>query len=328
VTDIIDLQIFARVARTSNMSAAGRDMGLSPAAISKHIGQLEERLGARLFQRSTRHLTLTETGAGYFKRVVDILSLCEEAEDFVNRRNGVPQGQLRVTLPAAFGSRQLAPVIDVFLARYPGITLDVSLNDSYVDIIRDGFDLAIRVGKLGDSSLVARRLGPDRQVICAAPAYIAKHGAPQSPADLKNHNCLLAAAQDVWQLEGPQGAATARVRGSVRADSGEFLREALRAGLGLALRSVWEIVAELKSGELQIVLPQHRGAPGSAIYALYPSRGFMPAKVKVLVDYLAELFGSAPPWERDAQLQRLLQGLPKKAGRGSAKRAKPVSGPR
>ena len=172
MTAISDLDIFARVARTGNMSAAGREMGLSPAVVSKRISQLEERLGARLFQRTTRHLTLTETGAGYFKRVVDILSLCEEAEDFVSRRNTKPRGLLKVTMPTAFSRLHIAPYIDDFLARYPEIELDVHIGDAFVDIIREGFDLAIRIGELEDSSLVARRIAPDTRVICAAPSYL------------------------------------------------------------------------------------------------------------------------------------------------------------
>ena len=150
MTAISDLEIFARVARTGNMSAAGREMGLSPAVVSKRVSQLEERLGARLFQRTTRQLTLTETGAGYFKRVVDILSLCEEAEDFVSRRNTKPRGLLKISIPTTFSRLHIAPYLGKFLANYPDIELDAHLTDRFVDIIREGFDLAIRIGELED----------------------------------------------------------------------------------------------------------------------------------------------------------------------------------
>jgi DNA-binding transcriptional LysR family regulator len=196
VTAITDLEIFARVARTGNMSAAGREMGLSPAVVSKRVSLLEERLGTRLFQRTTRQLTLTETGEGYFKRVVDILSLIAEAEDFVSRRNTKPRGVLKVTAPTAFSRLHIAPYLPKFLGKYPEIELDFHLTDNYVDIIREGFDLAVRIGELRDSSLVQRKLAGDTRVICAAPKYIEQFGSPTSLADLDFHNCLSAAGQE------------------------------------------------------------------------------------------------------------------------------------
>ena len=297
VTAISDLEIFARVARTGNMSAAGREMGLSPAVVSKRVSLLEDRLGARLFQRTTRQLTLTETGEGYFKRVVDILSLVEEAEDFVSRRNTKPRGMLKVTVPTSFGRRHITPHLEAFLIKYPDIELDLHLSDTYVDIIRDGFDVAIRIGELQDSSLVAKKLAPDVRVLCAAPSYLAKAGALKSLADLDNHNCLSAGAQDAWRLEGPGGAATMRPNSNLRTNSCEFVREALIAGLGVGLRATWEIGHELQRGELVRVLPEYRGASSLAIHAVYPSRDFMPAKVNVFIEHLADIYGSEPYWD-------------------------------
>jgi len=305
VTAISDLEIFARVARTGNMSAAGREMGLSPAVVSKRISQLEERLGARLFQRTTRHLTLTETGAGYFKRVVDILSLCEEAEDFVSRRNTMPRGHLKVTMPTTFARLHVAPFLGEFLARYPDIELDVHLTDNFVDLIREGFDLAIRIGELEDSSLVARKIAPDNRVICASPAYLKKHGTLTSLTDLDQHNCLSAGAQDTWRLEGPEGQFQVRTNGNIRSNSGELIHEALCAGLGIGLRSTWDVGPELKSGELSVVLPQYRGSSNVAIHAVYPCREFMPAKVNVLIEFLAELYGPEPYWDKGLDLAKL-----------------------
>jgi DNA-binding transcriptional LysR family regulator len=330
VTAISDLEIFARVARTGNMSAAGREMGLSPAVISKRISQLEDRLGARLFQRTTRHLTLTETGAGYFKRVVDILSLCEEAEDFVSRRNTKPRGALKVTMPTTFARLHIAPYLGAFLARYPDIELDVHLTDSFIDIIRDGFDLAIRIGELEDSSLVARKIAPDNRFICASPAYLEKHGVPTSLSDLDLHNCLSAGAQDMWRLEGPEGQRHLRTNGNIRSNSGELIREALRSGLGIGLRSTWDVGEELKSGELKVVLPQYRGSSNVAIYAVYPCREFMPAKVNVLIEFLAELYGPEPYWDKGMERASLGFGkaAPRAKGRGGAKGAKAVVGAR
>jgi DNA-binding transcriptional LysR family regulator len=305
------------VARTGNMSAAGREMGLSPAVVSKRVSQLEERLGARLFQRTTRHLTLTETGAGYFKRVVDILSLCEEAEDFVSRRNTKPRGLLKITMPTTFSRLHVAPYLGEFLSRYPDIELDVQATDNFIDIIREGFDLAIRIGELEDSSLVARKIAPDNRVICAAPAYLEKNGTPATLADLDLHNCLSAGAQDVWRLEGPEGERHVRTNGNLRSNSGEIIREALRAGLGLGLRSTWDLGPELKNGELKVVLPQYRGSSNVAIYAVYPCREFMPAKVNVFIEFLAELYGPEPYWDKGLDLAKLGVGRapPKATGR-------------
>jgi DNA-binding transcriptional LysR family regulator len=205
MTAISDLDIFARVARTGNMSAAGREMGLSPAVISKRISLLEEKLGARLFQRTTRQLTLTETGEGYFRRVIDILSLCEEAEDFVSRRNTKPRGTLKVTAPTSFSRLYIAPRLQEFLERYPEVNLDLHLTDHLEDIIREGFDLAIRIGELQDSSLVARKLAPETRVMCASPKYLERTSVPRKLSDLQLHNCLSAGAQEIWKLEGPDG---------------------------------------------------------------------------------------------------------------------------
>ena len=292
------------------MSAAGREMGLSPAVVSKRISQLEERLGARLFQRTTRQLTLTETGAGYFKRVVDILSLCEEAEDFVSRRNTKPRGLLKITMPTTFSRLHIAPYLGKFLVSYPDIELDAHLTDRFVGIIREGFDLAIRIGELEDSSLVARKIAPDNRVICAAPAYLEKHGTPSSLADLNLHNCLSTGAQDVWRLEGPQGEEQVRTNGNLRSNSGELIREAVLTGLGLGLRSTWDIGPELKSGKLKVVLPQYRGSSNVAVYAVYPCREFMPAKVNVFIEFLAELYGPEPYWDKGLDLAKL---APKRA---------------
>lgn len=308
MTAITDLEIFARVARTGNMSAAGREMGLSPAVVSKRISLLEDRLNTRLFQRTTRQLTLTETGEGYFKRVVDILSLIEEAEDFVSRRNTKPRGLLKVTAPTSFSRLHMAPFLPDFMNKYPEIELDFNLTDNFVDIIREGFDLAVRIGELQDSSLVQRKLASDTRVICGSPDYLAKAGVPKTLADLDDHNCLSAGAQDFWRLQDPEGGQRAlKVKGNIRSNSFEFMREALLAGMGLGLRSTWDIAAELKSGALQIVLPEWRGADSVAIYAVYPCRDFMPEKMNVFIEYLADLYGSDPYWDKGLDLANLPQ---------------------
>jgi len=305
VTAISDLEIFARVARTGNMSAAGREMGLSPAVVSKRISLLEDQVGARLFQRTTRQLTLTETGEGYFKRVVDILSLIEEADDFVSRRNTKPRGLLKVTAPTSFSRLHIAPYLPQFLERYPDIEVDFHLTDNFTDIIRDGFDLAIRIGELQDSSLVARKIAPDTRVVCGSRAYLDQAGTPKCVEDLVAHNCLSAGAQDNWRLEAEDGTThTIRAKGNIRSNSAEFVREALLAGLGLGLRPTWDVGPELLSGDLKVVLPDYRGPSNFGIYAVYPCREFMPAKVSVFIDFLAELYGSDPYWNKGLELSR------------------------
>jgi DNA-binding transcriptional LysR family regulator len=300
VTAITDLEIFARVARTGNMSAAGREMGLSPAVVSKRVSLLEDRLNVRLFQRTTRQLTLTETGEGYFKRVVDILNLIEEAENFVNRRNTTPRGLLKVTAPTSFSRLHIAPFLPAFLEKYPDIELEFQLTDNFVDIIREGFDVAIRIGELQDSSLVQRKLAVDTRVVCGSPKYLEScdQGPPSTLADLDYHNCLSAGAQDYWRLEGTDGQHQLRVKGNIRSNSLEFMREALLSGLGLGLRSTWDIGPELRNGALQVVLPEYRGSSNVAIYAVYPCRDFMPEKVNVFIEYLAGLYGPEPYWNK------------------------------
>lgn len=303
MTAISDLEIFARVARTGNMSAAGRDMGLSPAVVSKRVSLLEERLGARLFQRTTRHLTLTETGEGYYRRVVDILSLLDEAHDFVSRRNVQPRGVLKVSVPTSFSRFHIAPYIGTFQERYPEIELEMNLSDHFVDLVREGYDAAIRIGELQDSSLVARKLAADNRVLCAAPAYILKHGMPTTVDELEQHNLLAAGAQEHWRIDGPSGSHQIRARGNARSNSADFMREAIIAGLGIGLRSTWDIGPELRNGSLQVIMADYRGSSHVGIFAVYPSRDYMPAKVNALIEFLAEVYGPEPYWDKALDLQ-------------------------
>ena len=301
MTAISDLDIFARVARTGNMSAAGREIGLSPAVVSKRVSILEERLGARLFQRTTRQLTLTETGEGYYKRVTGILGLVAEADDFVSRRNTKPRGILKVTAPTTFSRYHLVPHLPQFLANYPDIRLDFYLTDNYVDIIREGFDLAIRIGEIEENSLVTRRLAADKRVMVASPEYLERSGTPKTLKDLEDHNCLSAGAQDLWLIEGPAGQQDIRVKGNLRSNSADFTRQALLAGMGIGLRSLWEVSEEIDSGKLRIVLPQYHGSSKTVIYALQPSGDYMPAKVDVFMEFLSSHFGREQFWESAAK---------------------------
>lgn len=292
-----DLDVFARVVTAKSMSAAGRELNLSPAVISKRIRRLEDRLGVRLLQRTTRQLSLTEAGQGFYERVVAILGSVEEAESWVASGSGQPRGTLRVSAPTSFGRLHIAPHLKPFLDANPMVSVELILTDTFVDIVAEGFDLAVRIADLRDSSLVAKRLAPNHRILCATPDYLARHGVPESLTDLERHT-LIAHNTDQWRLDGPDGPVSVRIAGPLRTNSSEVVREALLAGVGIALRSTWDIGAELQSGALTHVLPAYSVGRRVAVYAVYPSRRHMEQKVRVFVDYLAELYGATPYWDR------------------------------
>lgn len=296
-----DLDVFAHVVTAKSMSAAGRELKLSPAVISKRIRRLEERLGVRLLQRTTRQLSLTEAGQGFYERVVSILASIEDAEAWVASGSGQARGTLRVSAPTSFGRLHIAPHLKPFLDANPMVTVDLILTDSFVDIIGEGFDLAVRIADLQDSSLVAKRLAPNHRVLCATPAYLAEHGTPRSIEELAKHT-LIAHNADQWRLDGPAGLVSVSVTGPLRTNSSEVVREALLGGVGIALRSTWDVGPELTSGQLVHVLPEYSGGKRVAVYAVYPSRRHMEQKVRVFVDYLAELYGATPYWDAGLDL--------------------------
>ncbi|MBN8533034.1 MAG: LysR family transcriptional regulator [Rhizobiales bacterium] len=296
-----DLEIFARVASTGSMSRAARDLGLSPPVISKRIKRLEERLGTRLLQRTTRQIALTEAGRGFHERVIAILGAVDDAETWVSQRANVARGPLRISAPTTFGRLHVAPHLVRFLERYPEISVDLSLADHFVDVVGDGFDVAIRIADLADTSLVAKKLASNHRLLCASPRYVEKHGLPASISDLARHRLLVHNA-DHWRLDGPEGAVSVPVQSAVVTNSSEVIREAVLAGLGIALRSTWDVGAELKSGQLLPVLPAYRGGQRVAIYAVYPSRRHLPQKTRVFIDFLAELYGPVPSWDQGLNL--------------------------
>ncbi len=296
-----DLDVFAHVVTARSMSAAGRQLKLSPAVISKRIRRLEERLGVRLLQRTTRQLSLTEAGQGFYERVVSILSSIEDAEAWVASGSDQARGTLRVSAPTSFGRMHIAPHLKPFLDANPMVGVDLILTDDFVDIIGEGFDLAVRIADLQDSSLVAKRLAPNHRVLCATPGYLAAKGAPDGIEDLTRHT-LIAHNADQWRLDGPSGPVSVRVAGPLRTNSSEVVREALLAGLGIALRSTWDVGPELKSGALTRVLPAYSVGKRVAVHAVYPSRRHMEQKVRVFVDYLAELYGATPYWDQGLSL--------------------------
>lgn len=298
MTNLGDLEVFVRVIAAGSMSTAARDLGLSPAVVSKRIKRLEDKLGTRLLQRTTRQISLTEAGQGFHERVLTVLGGLEEAEAFASGRSSEVNGTLKISASTSFGRMHVAPHLKPFMEAHPDLAIHLVLSDEFTDIVGGGFDLAIRIAELNDSSLVARRLAPVRRVLCAAPTYLAEYGTPATLDDLKKHRCLPAHNHESWRLEGPNGPVTLRPEGMLITNSSEVIREAVIAGLGIALRSTWDVGAELKSGKLVQVLPQYESSRNVALSAVYPSRQFLPAKVRLFIDYLAELYGPVPYWER------------------------------
>jgi DNA-binding transcriptional LysR family regulator len=295
-----EMAVFAKTVATASLSAAARELGVSTAAVSRKLATLEARLGVRLLNRTTRRIALTDEGARYYEACVRILAEIEEAEAQATARRLEPQGILKVALPATFGHKHIAPLIPEFSQRFPGIQLALSLSDRAINVIDEGFDLAIRIAELQDSSLAARKLAPNPRIVCASPAYLARHGTPVVPADLVQHNCLtITEFQMTWDYKDPQGKPGAvRVSGRHACDSWEVLRVWAVAGLGIALKSVWDVRRELEEGSLLRLLPGYTFGSDVGIYAVYPHRRFLPAKTRVFIDFLAESFGPERRWDQ------------------------------
>ena len=297
---IQEMAVFARVVGAGSLSAAARELGLSPALVSRRLAALESRLGVRLINRTTRSLHLTDDGATYYEACARVLADIEEADATVSAGRVEPRGTLRVALPASFGLQHIAPLVPRFAERYPQIQLALSLSDRTVNLIEEGFDLAVRIAHLEDSSLTARKLAPNRRVVCASTAYLARHGTPRTPGELARHNCLTTTDFAMnWDYKGPDGKpGSVRVTGRYACDSWEVLREWARAGLGIALKSTWDVHRLLAEGSLVEVCPGYTFHSDVAIYAVYPSRRFLPAKTRVFIEFLAESFGPDPYWDQ------------------------------
>jgi DNA-binding transcriptional LysR family regulator len=300
MTDLLDYEIFTRVIKAGSLSAAARELHSTPAMISKRLTRLEDRLGVKLLHRTTRRLTPTEVGQSFYERVIAVLAAVADAESLATIDNDRPRGLLRVSLPTSFGRLHVAPRLKTFLDAWPELRLLVDLNDEYVDLASGGFDVAVRIGTLPDSTLIARRLAPNRRVLCASPLYLEKFGTPRTLEDLDQHRLLAAEPQMAWRLDGPDGPATYKPQSSLQTNSSELVREAVLTGLGIAFRSTWDVGSELKLGTLKRVLPAYNGAADVNIYAVYAGRRLVPPKVRAFVDFLATAFGpDLPYWDRE-----------------------------
>jgi len=300
-----DIGLFLRVLDLGSISAAARSLDISVAVASQRLQRLEKQLGVRLLHRTTRRLHATTEGAALAERGRVLVEDLEALTSELRQTGADVSGTLRMTASASFGRQYLSPLLPAFLARHPRVRINVDLSDVMKDLASSGFDLAIRIGALEDSTLIARKLAPNHRVLCASPAYLAKHGAPATPADLAAHECLLLVGsqgrQDLWRMTDHNGREIAvRVNGRFESNYGEVLRDACVAGLGIALHSTWHVSEDLRSGRLRQVLPHFRLAD-SGIYALMPQRRLVPLRVRAFVDFLAENIGDSPPWEKAAR---------------------------
>ena len=290
---------FARVVDSGSFSAAAHRLGISKSAVSAHVQRLEERLGIRLLNRTTRRLSLTEAGAAYYRHCARILAEAEEAEQAAGALQREPRGTLRMSAPDSFGWMHVAPAVPAFLKRYPELSVDIALSPAHVSLVDEGLDLAIRIGVLEDSPLVVRSLAPSRLVACAAPAYLDAHGVPREPGDLAGHNCLCASLLPwggEWRLAGGRGEVRVAVGGSFRSNNAEMLRAAALDGVGITMLPTWAVAEPLRTGALRRVLDAWE-PPASTIYAVYPGNRLMSMKVRAFVDHLARRIGRTPYWD-------------------------------
>jgi DNA-binding transcriptional LysR family regulator len=292
------IPVFVTVAETGGFSPAAKLLGISKSAVSKRVSQLEEQLGVKLLHRTTRKLSLTEAGEHFFQHARIAYQAAQDAQDAVTQLQGEPQGRLRINAPMSFGRLHLAPLIPVFLKRYPKITIDLVMDDKVVDLIGEGFDIAIRGGDLPDTSLIARTLAPLQSVLCASPAYLEEFGKPIELEQLTEHNCLMFTySRDVkeWNFIQDNHLHTIEVRGNYQVNNSEALREAILQGLGIGRLPTFVAGADIKSGLLVPLFEEYQ-MPAKTIYAVFPERQYMPAKVRAFIDFAIEYFGGDIPY--------------------------------
>jgi DNA-binding transcriptional LysR family regulator len=284
------MKVFVAVVDAGSFAAAAAKLDTSRAMASRHVANLEEHLNARLLNRTTRRISLTESGTAFYERSVQILADVEEAEQAAGHTAATARGVLKMSVPLSYAQHRLGGLLADYVQAHSQVRLDLSLSDRKVDLVEEGFDLAIRIGVLPESGLIARRLGSVRSVVCAAPAYLRRCGTPASVPELAVHACLvytLASGGDEWRLEGPQGAETVRVAGPIRGDNGDMLRLAAINSAGLILQPEFIVAEDLAAGRLVRVLPGHESRE-LGIHAVYPSRKHLSAKVRTFVDFLVE----------------------------------------
>ncbi|ADO73229.1 LysR family transcriptional regulator [Stigmatella aurantiaca] len=295
------LEIFVKVVARGSFARAAEALDTSPANVTRYMNELESHLSTRLLNRSSRKLSLTESGEALYERGKSILDDVAEAEALASSASLQPRGRLRLNAPVSFGILHLAPLWPQFMQRHPGVELDVSLTDRVVDLVEEGYDLAIRISRAGPATHVARKLATSQNIVCAAPAYLRRHGRPKVPTDLSRHTCVgysYSATADEWHLlDGTGQMHAVKVRCAMHANNGDTVRAAALAGAGITWQPTFLIADDLRQGRLVPLLPGYR-MPDIDVLALYPSRRYLSAKVRVMVDFLAEALSGTPPWDR------------------------------
>ena len=295
-----ELTTFVEVAQRGSLSAAAREEGITPAMVGRRIDQLEGRLGVKLFKRSTRKVTLTPEGATFYEDCHRLLDDLRSAEDSLMVGARSASGRLIVTAPTAFGRKHIAPHLPAFISEHPNLSITLHLSERLVDLKNERFDLAIRIADLKSVDLIAAKLARNHRVVCAAPSYFKRAGKPRALADLARHNCLVTSTEegsaDTWTFHEKGKPVSMKVGGNLQCNDGEVLTRWAISGEGLAWRSAWEVSEEVKRGRLVTVLDEF-AFPGNNIYAVYPERRLLPAKVKFFIEFLRKAFGDPPYWE-------------------------------
>jgi DNA-binding transcriptional LysR family regulator len=295
-----NMNTFIRVVESGTISAAADKLGVAKSAISRRLKELEEHLGVELFHRTTRSMNLTDTGRAFYHQSVRIMQDVLEAELATSQAHGTLQGSLKIALPSTFGIMHMGPAINEFLRQHPQVEFDLDFNDREVDLIQEGFDLAIRIANLPDSSLIARRLAPIRNVMCASPGYLEEMGMPRTPQELVDHRCLvysLLSDYEHWVLTDSDGTETrTRIHPYLKASTGEFLRDAAVEGMGIIIVPSFIAYREIERGALVQVLEEYT-APAINAYAIYPQTRHLSQRVRAFVDFLVERFAGTPYWD-------------------------------
>ena len=296
-----NMDTFVRVVEAGSISGAADRLSVAKSAVSRRLRELEEHLGVELFHRTTRRMNLTDTGRAFYHQCVRILEDVLEAELATSQAHGTLQGSLKVALPSSFGLMHIGPAINAFIEENPQIEFDLDFNDRKVDLMQEGFDLAIRVGNLPDSSLIARRLAPIQSVMCASPEYLELKGTPQSPEELSNHQCLIYSLlrdPEAWHLIDDKGNMhKTKVRPYLKASTGEYLKNAAVAGLGIILIPTFIAYKEIESGALLPIMTNFQTSQVNA-YAIYPQTRHLSQRVRAFVDFLANRFEGTPYWDQ------------------------------
>lgn len=284
-----EMRTFAAVVDAGSFVQAADALDLSKAAVSRHVADLEQRLGVRLLQRTTRKLSLTEEGGAFYGRCKSLLAELEEAEAEITSKSVEASGLVKINVPVSFGLLHLAPLWPAFMAKHPKVSLDVTVSDRMVDLVEEGYDMAIRIARLPSSSLVSRKLAASRLILCASPAYLRKHSKPKHPSELANHAVLsysLLVMGEQWEFEGPEGNVTVAVKPVLRTNSGDICRAAALKHQGVILQPSFIVGDDLRKGTLVELMPKYRSLE-FGIYAIYPSRRYVSPKVRVLIDFLS-----------------------------------------